>query len=415
MAEVRAAPGAQAPRAPDFDLYSPAFHANPHPSYRRLRREAPHYLLPAPHPIHLLTRHADVAKLLSDERLTMNIMLWEGRAPLSPGDPRARMLRETERSMATQDGAAHTRLRRLVNKGFAPRAIAALEPALRTLVEESLAPLRTRERFDLHRDFAQRIPVVTIARLIGVPEEDEERFTAWAHRMIACADPLADDAATRSGADAIDELYAYLGALLEARRRAPREDLLSRLLAAEEEGDRLSRDELLSLCQVLLVAGAETTTNLIDLGTRALLDHPSERAKLERRPQLLENAIEEMLRFDHPGKFLNRVPREDVEIDGTTLRAGSLVLLGIGSAQRDEAVFREPDRFDVTRDTTESLAFGRGRHSCLGASLARLEGRLAFEALLPPLPRLRYDAAALRWRQSLVVRGMEAFPMRRVG
>jgi len=401
---------------PAFDLYSPAFHADPHATYRRLRDEAPLYRLPAPHPIHVLTRHADVAQLLSDDRLTMNIMLWDGRAPLAPGDPRERILREAERSMATQDGPAHARLRKLVNKGFAPRAIAALEPALRKLVGDALAPLARRDRFDLHRELAQRIPVVTIARLIGVPEEDEEQFAAWAHRMIAAADPLADDAATASGAGAIDELYAYLGVLLEARGRAPREDLLSRLLAAEEEGDRLTRDELLSLCQVLLVAGAETTTNLIDLGTKALLDAPGELARLERDPSLLENAIEEMLRFDHPGKFLNRVPREDVALaSGEVLRARSLVLVGIGSAQRDERVFPDADRFDVGRDVRESLAFGRGRHSCLGASLARLEGRLALEALLPALPRLRYDADALRWRQSLVVRGMEAFPLERVG
>jgi cytochrome P450 len=401
---------------PAFDLYSPAFHADPHATYRRLRDEAPLYRLPAPHPIHVLTRHADVAQLLSDERLTMNIMLWDGRAPLSPGDPRERILREAERSMATQDGAAHARLRKLVNKGFAPRAIAALEPSLRKLVGDALAPLARRDRFDLHRELAQRIPVVTIARLIGVPEEDEDRFASWAHRMIAAADPLADDAATASGAGAIDELYAYLGVLLEARKRAPREDLLSRLLAAEEEGDRLTRDELLSLCQVLLVAGAETTTNLIDLGAKALLDAPGELARLERDPSLLENAIEEMLRFDHPGKFLNRVPREDVALaSGEVLRARELALLGIGSAQRDERVFPDADRFDVGRDLRESLAFGRGRHSCLGASLARLEGRLALEALLPALPRLRYDPSALRWRQSLVVRGMEAFPLERVG
>jgi cytochrome P450 len=401
--------------SPAFDLYSPDFHADPHRTYRRLRDEAPHYQLPAPHAIHVLTRHADVAALLGDDRLTMNIMLWEGRAPLAPGDPRARILREAATSMATQDGAAHARLRKLVNKGFAPRAIASLEAALEKLVRDALATLARRDRFDLHREFAQRIPVVTIARLIGVPEEDEERFATWAHRMIAAADPLADDAATRSGADAIDELYAYLGELLESRGRAPREDLLSRLLAAEEEGDRLTRDELLSLCQVLLVAGAETTTNLIDLGVKALLDHPAELARLEQGDgALLENAIEEMLRFDHPGKFLNRVPREDVALaGGPVLRARSLVLLGIGSAQRDERVFPNADRFDIARDTRESLAFGRGRHSCLGASLARLEGRLAIAALLPWLPHLAYDPDTLRWRQSLVVRGMESFPLER--
>jgi cytochrome P450 len=167
---------------------------------------------------------------------------------------------------------------------------------------------------------------------------------------------------------------------------------------------------------VLLVAGAETTTNLIDLGVKALLDRPAELARLEQGDgALLENAIEEMLRFDHPGKFLNRVPREDVEHRGHVLRKGTLVLLGIGSSGRDERVFPDPDRFDVGRDTTESIAFGRGRHSCLGASLARLEGRLALGALLPWLPTLRYDVDQLRWRHSLVVRGMEAFPLQRLG
>ena len=399
----------------DFDLFSPAFHADPHDTYRRMRREAPVYRLPAPHSIHMLTRHADVATLLADERLTMNITLWEGREPLGPEDPRERFRRETERSMVTQEGAAHARLRKLVNKGFAPRAIAALEEALEKLVREALAPLARRERFDLHLEFAQRIPVVTIARLIGVPEEDEDRFTEFAHRMIAAADPFADDATHAASAAALDGLYAYIGELLEARKRAPREDLLSRLLAAEEGGDRLTREELLSLCQVLLVAGAETTTNLIDLGVKALIDAPGELARLERDPGLLENAIEEMLRFDHPGKFLNRVPREDVEHRGHVLRKGSLVLLGIGASGRDERVFQDPDRLDVCRDTSESIAFGRGRHSCLGASLARLEGRLALSALLAWLPQLRYDADQLRFRHSLVVRGMEAFPLTRVG
>ena len=399
----------------DFDLFSPAFHANPHDTYRRLRHEAPLYRLPAPHTIHVLTRHADVATLLADERLTMNITLWEGREPFGPDDPRARFREETERSMTTQEGAAHARLRKLVNKGFAPRAIAALEASLEKLVAEALRPLARRERFDLHLEFAQRIPVVTIARLIGVPEEDEDRFTEFAHGMIAAADPLADDATHAASAAALDGLYAYLGELLEARKRAPRDDLLSRLLAAEEGGDRLTREELLSLCQVLLVAGAETTTNLIDLGVKALIDAPDERARLERNPDLLENAIEELLRFDHPGKFLNRVPREDVEHRGFVLKKGTLVLLGIGSSGRDEQVFRDPDRLDVGRDTTESIAFGRGRHSCLGASLARLEGRLALGALLPWLPQLRYAPEDLRFRHSLVVRGMESFPLTRVG
>ena len=401
-----------------FDLFSPAFHADPFPTYRAMREQAPLYAMPfGEATARFATRFADVERLISDERLTMNITVWDGYRRAVSGDPRARFARVALDSMSARDGAEHTRLRRLVNQGFTPRAMIAFDASLESLVRERIARIATLERFDLHCDLSQRVPVIAIARLIGVPEEDEARFASWADRMILAADPFAPDPVVADAADARDELDAYLDALIERRRSAPRSDLLSDLLAAQDGDERLTSGEIRALCQTLLIAGSETTTNLIDLGVKALIDFPDVRAELLADPARVPAAVEETLRFDHPGKFLSRVAREDVPLgEGAgVLAKGGLVLCGIGAAHRDPARFRDPDRFVLTRDAREAIAFGKGRHSCLGARLARREGELVLSALLPWIPQLSYDAEAIEWRQSLIVRGMESFPIARSG
>lgn len=399
-----------------FDLLSPAFHADPFPTYRAMREQAPLYEMPFGEARAVFaTRFADVERLVSDERLTMNMTAWDGYARPDPADPRARLVQMADDAMSARDGAEHTRLRRLVNLGFTPRAMARFAPELEALVAERVDALARRERFDLHRELAQRVPVLAISRLIGVPERDEARFVGWAHRLIAAADPFAPDAVVRDGADAVDELDACLDDLIEVRRAAPRDDLLSGLVAAEAEGERLTPGEIRALCQSLLVAGSETTTHLIDAGVKLLIDAPAVRAALEARPARLADAVEETLRFDHPGKFLTRVAREELPLGGgRVLPAGGLALLGIGAAHRDPARFPEPDRFDLDRDHRESIVFGKGRHSCLGARLARREGALVLAAVLPWIRNLRYRPEEIEWRQSLIVRGMSAFPVRRV-
>jgi cytochrome P450 len=399
-----------------FDLFSPAFHADPFPTYRAMREQAPLYAMPFGGSVALFaTRFADVERLISDERLTMNMTAWDGYRIEGPGNPRARFARVSLDSMSARDGAEHTRLRRLVNQGFTPRAMAAFDASLEALVAERIARIAALERFDLHRDLSQRVPVIAIARLIGVPEEDEARFAHWADRMILAADPFASDAIVADAADAMDELDAYLDVLLERRRAAPRADLVSDLLAAQDGDERLTGAEIRALCQTLLIAGSETTTNLIDLGVKALIDFPDVRRALEADPARVPAAVEETLRFDHPGKFLSRVAREDIALgEGAgVLAKGGLVLCGIGAAHRDPARFPDPDRFDLSRDPREAIAFGKGRHSCLGARLARREGELVLAALLPWVAQLCYDAEAIAWRQSLIVRGMESFPLAR--
>jgi pimeloyl-[acyl-carrier protein] synthase len=399
-----------------FDLFSPAFHADPFPTYRAMREQAPFYAMAFGGSRALFaTRFADVERLISDERLTMNMTAWDGYRREGPDDPRARLARVALDSMSVRDGAEHTRLRRLVNQGFTPRAMAAFDASLAALVRERVARVAALDRFDLHRDLSQRVPVIAIARLLGVPEADEARFASWADRMIHAADPFASDAIVTDGADARDELDDYLDALLAQRRAAPRADLLSELLAAQDGAERLTSGEIRALCQTLLIAGSETTTNLIDLGVKALIDFPAVRAELAADPARVPAMVEETLRFDHPGKFLSRVAREEIALGAGVLPKGGLVLCGIGAAHRDPARFRDPDRFDLGRDPREAIAFGKGRHSCLGARLARREGELVLAAVLPWIAQLRYDADAIVWRQSLIVRGMESFPIARTG
>jgi cytochrome P450 len=403
--------------APVFDLLSPAFHADPFPTYRAMREAAPLYEMSfGAATARFATRFDDVATLVSDERLTMNMTAWDGYAVAGSDDPRSRFVALTLDSMSARDGAEHTRLRRLVNQGFTPRAMAAFDANLVRLVRERAARLARLDAFDLHRDFAKRVPVIAIARLIGVPEEDEARFADWADDMVAAADPFAPDPVVIRAAAAMDALDAYLDRLIAERAGEARDDLLSNLIAARESSDRLTAGEILALCQALLVAGSETTTNLIDLGVKALIDRPDVLARLVANPERLPDAVEETLRFDHPGKFLSRVAREDVSLgEGRgVVPKGGLVLLGIGAAHRDPERFADPDVFDLDRDQREAIVFGKGRHSCLGSRLARREGALALEALLPWLGSLRYDAAAIEWRQSLIVRGMESFPLRRI-
>jgi len=402
----------------DFDLFSAAFHADPFPTYRAMREQAPLYAMPFGDATALFaTRFADVERLISDERLTMNMTAWNGYRRAGPGDPRARFARVALDSMSARDGSEHTRLRRLVNQGFTPRAMIAFEESLAALVHERIARIASLARFDLHEDLSQRVPVIAIARLIGVPEQDEARFASWADRMILAADPFAPDPVVADAADARDELDAYLDALIEERRAAPRRDLLSDLLAAQDGDERLTADEIRALCQTLLIAGSETTTNLIDLGVKALIDFPDVRAQLLADPARVPAAVEETLRFDHPGKFLSRVAREDVPLGAGAgvLAKGGLVLCGIGAAHRDPDRFADPDRFDLSRDPRQAIAFGKGRHSCLGARLARREGELVLRALLPWIAQLAYEPDAIEWRQSLIVRGMESFPIERIG
>ncbi len=303
------------------------------------------------------------------------------------------------------DPPKHTRMRALVSKAFTPRAIERLEPRIRLIVNELLDNVGNRTQFDLIDAVAFPFPVIVIAEMLGVPPEDRDQFRDWSNAIALTVEPLLDDARVQQVRTATAELFAYFETQIEKRQQNPQDDLLSALIAAEEEGDRLDREELLSTLMLILVAGNETTRNLIGNGMLALLKNPDQLDRLRADPQLLDTAINELLRYDPPVQFDGRIAREDVTFGDKQIRAGDRVISLLGAANRDPAVFSEPDRLDIAREEKAHIAFGRGIHYCLGASLAVLEGRIAFEALLERFPSLRLASEPVRQNQ-MVLRGL---------
>jgi cytochrome P450 len=289
------------------------------------------------------------------------------------------------------DPPRHTKLRAIISKAFTPRSVAALEPRIREIVHELLDRVAGRGEMDLAVDFAIPLPLIVIAEMLGIPPADRERFRRWADGMLAMSYTIVGATAAeaeRANADFITttgEMDAYLGELLAQRRAAPKDDLLTRLADAEVDGERLTRAEILGFFQLLLLAGSETTTNLINNAILCFVAHPDQLARVRAEPALLPSAIEEVLRYRAPVQWMYRIPRREVELHGQTVPAGRPVLAMIGSANRDPAKFAEPDRFDVGRDPNPHLAFGHGNHFCLGAPLARLEARVALGAMLERL------------------------------
>ena len=316
--------------------------------------------------------------------------------------------------MLDRDPPDHTRLRGLASKAFTPRVVEGLRPRVQEIVDGLLDRVERRGTMDLIEEFAYPIPVNVICEMLGVPVEDHERFKGWSLDLARGLDSIMlgpdSEVAKRSGL-ARQGLTDYFRALIAERRASPRGDLLSGLIAAEEAGDKLSEHELLATCILLLVAGHETTVNLIGNGTLALLRHPDQRQKLRARPELIGTAVEELLRYDGPVQRTARTPSEDVAIGGRTIPKGEIVMPFIGAADRDPAQFPDPDRLDITRAENRHIAFGLGIHFCLGAPLARVEGQIAINTLLGRMPRLALAVDRPQYRGSLTLRGLTALPV----
>jgi cytochrome P450 len=393
------------------DLASPAFKANPHPFYARLREEEPVWrtTLPDKRTAWLVTRYEDVAAVLKDDNFAKDPRgAQEQRAegPWVPG-----FLKPLEQNMLDLDDPDHKRLRTLVSKAFTPRLIERLRGRIEAICQELLGAMERKGRAELVRDYALPLPATVIAELLGVPAGDHRKFHRWSNRIVSVS----------SGRDVWQALPAalafvrYLRKMAERRRVSPGEDLMSSLVQAEEAGDKLSQDELLAMSFLLLVAGHETTVNLIASGTLALVQHPDQLEKLKSDPLLIKPAVEELLRYTSPVEIsTERYARQDLEVSGTEVPRGELVLGVLGSANRDERYFDEPDALDLARDPNKHLAFGRGGvHHCLGAPLARMEGQIAITALLQRFPDVRLDAesGSLRWRRGLFLRGLQRLPL----
>jgi len=415
------APGAGPDAGEEFDLFLPLRSAgsldDPYPIYQLIRSVRPVLEVPVPGVagpgVWLLTRYRDVHAVLRDPRFSadrLSALLVRDNLERMPEFLRQGV--QGRRSMLVMDPPDHTRLRKLVNKAFTRRRIDGLRSHIEEIVERLADGLAERERFDLIHDFAEPLPAVVIAELLGVPPEDHRRFREWSSTLIAALAARTQEgraAATR----ATRELFAYLADTIAARRRAPRDDLISAMIHAQEEQDALSDDELLGTSNLLLIAGHETTTNLIGNGALALLRDRPQWERLCAEPALLPGAVEELLRFDGPVQATVRVAREDVELDGHVIPEGALVIVSIGAANHDPEVFERPGELDLARDPNPHLAFGFATHFCLGAPLARLEAQVAFEALTRRFPDLTLLDDAPSYRPNPVLRGIDALSLAR--
>ena len=386
-----------------FNPMDPEFVADPYPTYRRLRTDDPVHQNPLG--FWVLTRYEDVMATLRDARAVKEPIAAFVAARFGAAVPAIGF------SMLDRDPPDHTRLRGLVSKAFTPKMVERLRSEVQAIVDGLLDAVEGAGTMDLIEQFAYPLPVTVICQMLGVPVKDRERFKQWgldiARGLDAIMLPPDSEVARRSVASR-QALTAYFRELIAERRATPRADVLSDLIAAEEAGDRLSEAELLATCMLLLIAGHETTVNLIGNGTLALLRHPDQLRLLRERPGLIGTAVEELLRFDGPVQRTARIPSEDITIDGRTIPKGELVMPFIGAADRDPAQFPEPDRLDITRTDNRHVAFGLGIHFCLGAPLARVEGQIAINTLLRRMPRLALATERPVFRQSLTLRGLES-------
>ena len=375
-----------------YNPLSPALRADPYSVYEELRRKDPVHRMRL-QDAWVLTDYADVDMVLRDSRRFGNAGREFGYIP--------------QVSMLDLDPPEHTKIRGLVSYGFTPRSVAAMEPRIRGTVAGLLESVEGKRRFDLIADVAFPLPVIVIAEMLGVPPEDRERFNEWSNTVSLIVDPLLSERQMRQVRQAVDEVFTYFEAVAEERRRNPQDDLVSALVTAEVDGERLERDDLLVNLLLVLVAGNETTRNLIGNGTLALRRNPDQLKRLREDPSLLNGAIDELLRFDSPVQLDSRIARRPFELRGKRIDSGQRVICLLGAANRDPQVFPGANRLDVGRSSANHLAFGRGIHYCLGAPLARLEGRVVFEALLPRLGSLRL-AEEPTYRDQVTLRGLES-------
>jgi cytochrome P450 len=381
----------------DVDFFAPEVRADPWPFYARLREADPVHRRPDGDWI--LTRYADCQGVLADPRCSSN-PAHESRP--SEGSP-ARQAGSN--LLLFLDPPDHTRLRRLVSKAFTPRRVEELRPRIAELVDALLDEVDGEPTFNLLEALAFPLPVIVICELMGVPAEDRDSLKEWSTAASRLLDPDVEGETLELGLLAGMGLAGYFDALFEERRRQPQDDLVSGLVAAEEEGDRLSADELRSITVLLFIAGHETTMNLIGNGTYALLQHPDQLALVRDDLEMARSAIEELLRYDGPVHVTARVPTEDIDVGGTPIAAGERMVVALGAANRDPAQYPDPDRLDVTREDNRHLTFSHGIHFCLGASLARVEGQVAIPRLLQRFPDLAL-AAEPSYREHLVLRGL---------
>ncbi|MEM7131655.1 MAG: cytochrome P450 [Chloroflexota bacterium] len=373
----------------NFDPRSPEFRSNPYPTYALLREHAPIFYWEE-WEMWFLSTYEDCQALLRDPRL--------GNFP--PGT-----------SMLFQNPPDHTRMRSLVQKAFTPRMIEKQREQVQATTDRLLDPVQGQGHMDIVKELAYPLPVAVIAEMMGVPVEDHAKFHEWSVALVNTLDLSRDPVKDERGTDAEIAFEEYFAELIARRRKAPSDDLISALIAAEEEGDKLSARELYLNSRLLLIAGYETTVGLIGNGLYALLTNPEECKRLQADPMLIKGAIEELLRFDGPIQMVSRRAGEDIHYKGVTFAKDASVSFLLGSANRDPARFPDADFLDITRQSVQHMSFGAGIHYCLGAPLARLEGQIAINTVLRRMPNIFLAIDSPPYRDNYVFRGLESLPV----
>jgi cytochrome P450 len=387
----------------EFSPYAYAFHEDPYPIYARLRAEAPVYH-DAADGFWALSRHEDVLAAFKAPRVFSNVRGVSIDPSARRGGARAGM------SFLAMDPPEHTRFRALVARGFTPRRVAALEPRIREITLGHLDPLVGSGGFDVIADFAGRLPMDVISEMLGVPEADRAQLRREADLLVHREEGDVD--LPPQGVAAFVSIRNYFRDHLAGLRKRPGDDLLSALLGLDEDGFKPSDDDLLSFCNLMIVAGNETTTKLLGNALYWLWKSPGQRALVASDPSRIPRWVEETLRYDNSTQLLMRTTLEDVSVRGVRIPAGESVLLLVGSANRDPEAFADPDVYDIQRDTSAMLSFGRGTHFCMGASLARLEARIAFEEWWKRFPVYEVRPEGIQRVHSVNVRGFAALPVK---
>ena len=403
-------PGAA--KAFKFNPFLAEFQSDPYPTYHRLRVEDP---------VHrsfdtwVITRYADVKAVLRDPRFGAD------QVPKRIKN-KSHYFEEQQRDIKTLvqmsgkfffylDPPDHTRLRGLVSKAFSAKVVERMRPQIHEIVDESINKVRDTGVMDIVVDLSCPLPVIVIARMLGVPAEDSSKLGQWSNEMSRIIDPLM----SLEDYDHLNQVAVafteYFRGLIVERRKRPKEDLISALIAARDQGDKLSEDELLSVCLMLFLTGEETTVHTIGNGMLALLRHPDQMELLKRNPTIIQSAVEEILRYDSPVQQTARIAREDVEIGDKIIRSGENVLVSLGAANRDPAQFSNPAQLDLIRDENHHLAFSDSIHYCLGAALARIQSQIAINTLVQRLPNLKLNTEKLEWRKNINIRGLKSLPV----
>ncbi|KKI93157.1 cytochrome P450 [Bacillus sp. SA1-12] len=396
------------------DFYTSEFKEKAYSIYKHLRKEDPVHRMVTPEgrAMWLISGYQDAHEILKDNRFIKDSrkVFSVGNAETIP--PEVRKLNAMGYNMLTADPPDHTRLRRLVQQAFTPKMISQLQGRVQQIADELLHEVQANGEMDLIDDYAFPLPIIVISEMLGVPREDRNKFRKWSDALINGSNQLEDY--QERVLPAMKAFMHYLHLLLDEHRKTPKDDLIGALLLAEEQDDKLSAEELFGMIILLIIAGHETTVNVIGNGVLALLENPDEYEKLKANPTLIHTAVEEMLRYYSPVEVTTaRWAGEDLEWKGRAFAKGDWVVVSLASANRDEKQFADPDQFNISREKNRHLAFGTGIHHCVGAPLARLEGAIAINTLLQKLPdlTLKEDPASLEWRAAFLMRGLKRLPV----